>query len=454
MGPRPSGAGAVAVLSPLLLLVGLGVDSIAEAERLATEAVRLVAERPEAALAQARHALELTQEFEPTAFVKAGRRGEVVEDAYLEARRDYRRHRARLYQALGDCLARSGRQREGARYLRRAFDLDPGGGSGLPLARALVALARGQEALDVILAGAGTGLGPEALAVAGEAADALGLPSLQAEVDRARIERLSLRPRLEYREGPLRLPERTRLSTGAPLRLDGDGPTFLYLAEADCRSCSRDLTSLAKIVPAGVATVAVPMSPDEDQGLRRTLALYGLRFPVLLGHGSGSALGIEAPAVLVVARRGWAGAIVRPPFPESLPPAVEVFSRAEVREDLPRPAWNHRPPGRKPPAPRPGLLPDGLAPGEDEPAPEEFARAVEAFEGGRAREALRLFEALERKDDGWLLPAEGRLDRALCLAALGRREEARALLLRTGDSRFQDAVDRALESVGSPPKKR
>jgi hypothetical protein len=32
---------------------------------------------------------------------------------------------------------------------------------------------------------------------------------------------------------------------------------------------------------------------------------------------------------------------------------------------------------------------------------------------------------------------------------MGRNEEARRLLLRTGDSRFQDAVDRALERVGS-----
>jgi hypothetical protein len=38
----------------------------------------------------------------------------------------------------------------------------------------------------------------------------------------------------------------------------------------------------------------------------------------------------------------------------------------------------------------------------------------------------------------------------LCLAAAGRREEARRLLLRIGDSRFQDAVDAALERIGSP----
>ena len=36
------------------------------------------------------------------------------------------------------------------------------------------------------------------------------------------------------------------------------------------------------------------------------------------------------------------------------------------------------------------------------------------------------------------------LGRALAMAGLGRREEARRMLLRIGDSRFQEAVDRAL----------
>jgi hypothetical protein len=128
---------------------------------------------------------------------------------------------------------------------------------------------------------------------------------------------------------------------------------------------------------------------------------------------------------------------------------LAVFEKADVRETVPRPTWNHRPVVRRPLAPPPGLLPEGLAPGEDEPAPEGFAAAVNAYRAGRPGEALRLFEALEAKGDGWLLPPEARLDRALCLAALGRREEARRLLLRTGDSRFQESVDRALEKVGS-----
>jgi len=114
----------------------------------------------------------------------------------------------------------------------------------------------------------------------------------------------------------------------------------------------------------------------------------------------------------------------------------------------PAPGRPHAPP--KPPA----LLPEGLAPGEDEPLPAEFGAAVAAFRAGRAAEAQKLFDALEARGDGWLLPPEARLDRALCLAGLGRREEARRMLLRTGDSRFQDHVDRTLEQVGTPGAKR
>jgi len=49
--------------------------------------------------------------------------------------------------------------------------------------------------------------------------------------------------------------------------------------------------------------------------------------------------------------------------------------------------------------------------------------------------------------DGWLLPPEARLDRALCLALAGQRDAARRILLRTGDTRFEDAIDRLLEKV-------
>jgi Flp pilus assembly protein TadD len=82
--------------------------------------------------------------------------------------------------------------------------------------------------------------------------------------------------------------------------------------------------------------------------------------------------------------------------------------------------------------------------------PGDFVAGLAAYRAGRYAEALRLFEAAAG-DDGWLLPPEARFDRALCLAALGRRDEARRMLLRIGDSRFQDAVDEALERVAAGP---
>lgn len=424
---------------------------IEEAERLAAKAIEAAASQPEQGLAQARKAMTLTAEFEPTAFVRAGRKGEVVEDAYVAARTEYRHHRARLYEAAGECLARAGRHDAAVRYLRRAADLDPAGGSVVRLARSLVALGRGRAALEALLAGGQPDLGAEAAAVAQEAADALGIPSLQTEIDRVRIGELPTEPKVVYRDGPFRLPERTRLSTGAALKLDDEAPTLLYVAEPACRTCSADLEALKRLVPASFRIVLVPSSPDHDEALRSTATLYRYDWAYAVGSGVVQALALKAPSAFIVARRGFSGAVVRPPFPATLPAALEALKRSDVAESVPRAAWNRSPVDRKPPAARPRLLEDGLAPGEDEPPPAEFQAAVEAFRGGKPAAALRLFEALEAKGDGWLLPPEARLDRALCLAALGRRDEARRLLLHTGDSRFQEDVDRALERVGSAP---
>src|SRR5512140_259027 len=91
-----------------------------EAERAATAAVQLSSSDPRGALERARRALDSTSEFEPTAFVRAGRKGEVVEDAFQEARLGYARHRAVLYEAVGTILARQGQYLPASRYLRRA----------------------------------------------------------------------------------------------------------------------------------------------------------------------------------------------------------------------------------------------------------------------------------------------------------------------------------------------
>ena len=441
---------------PLALLSVLVLAATAtptqEAERLATEAVRIATEKPQQALAQARKALALTAEFEPTAFVKAGRKGEVVEDAYLAAREEYRRHRARLYQGFGEMLLQQGQAVAASRYLRRAVLLGPDLAPSLLLARALLAQGKGRPALDVLERAYGAGsAGPDLVALVGQAADVARLPSAQAEIDRARLARLGAGA-VPYRDGPFTLPPGVRLSTNPVLRLEDAPINLIYEAELSCKSCSIDLETLKRDVPRTVRVMTLAEVEDHDAALRQVLSLYRLDWPVLLGKGLPALLHLEPRSALIIARDGWAGAVLKAPFGASLAAALAVFAQSDIPETRPRPEWNRRPAERRLPSPLPGLLPEGLAPGEDEPAPAEFNGTVEAFRKGRKAEALRLFEGLEARGDGWLLPPEARLDRALCLAGLGRREEARRMLLRTGDSRFQDDVDRALEAVGSPSK--
>jgi tetratricopeptide (TPR) repeat protein len=436
-----------------ILLLAAGPSPIDQAETLAAKAIAGAAAHPDQSLIEARKALTVTADFEPTAYVRAGRKGEVVEDAFVAARGEYRRHRSRLYEAVGVSLASAGRHDAAARYLRRAFDLDPAGGAAVRLARSLIVLGRGREALDIVLAGGVQGLDAEKMAVAGDAADAAGLPSLQAEIDHVRILALRTEPKVQHRDGPFVLPERTRLSSGAMLRFDTDIPTLLYAAEPKCRTCSADLEALKRLLPASVQVVLVPPSADQDQALRGVVSLYRYTWPFAGGPGVLASLRVEPPAAVLINRRGFSGVGVRPPFNLTLPTAVEALTKADVQETVPRSAWNHRPVERRPKAPRPTLLENGLAPGEDDPPPPDFVAAVDAFGGGKPAEALRLFGTLEARGDGWLLPPEARFDRALCLARLARREEARLLLLHTGDSRLQEELDRALEGVGSPPRK-
>lgn len=437
----------------IVLAIALSIASpgtpAGQAEQLAQRATAESASRPEQCVADARKALSLTSDFEPTAYVKAGRKGEVVEDEYLAARGEFRAHRARLYDAMGTCLLASRRYAPAVRYLRRAFYLDPEGGSALRLAQSLVGLGQGREAVDVLLQGRGArGLAPETMALASQAADLAGLPSLQAEIDRVRIDSLPLDPRPELRDGPLAL-DRARLSTGQAIEFKDDSLWMLYVPQPDCRTCSADLETLKDLEPAGSLVVLVPPGPDQDEALRGVVSLYRYKWPYAAGAHVAASLDAHPPSVVLVARHGFVIAVVRSPFTVTLPGIVEALSRHDVAETVPRAQWNRRSVERRPPASKPQLAPGGIAPGEDEPAPPEFDAAVSAYQGGRPAEAMRLFEALEGRGDGWLLPPEARFDRALCLAALGRREEARRLLLRTGDSRFQDELDRALENVGS-----
>jgi tetratricopeptide (TPR) repeat protein len=394
----------------------------------------------------------LTADFEPTAFVKAGRKGEVVEDAYLAARQEYRRHRAQLYRANGLVHAESARPLEASRYLRRAVELDPAGPARPDLGSVLVSLGRGREALDVLLSGELPASPERILTIAASAADAAGVPSLQAELDRVRTAATKVEPALVFRDGPLPLTGKERLSTGGRLSLDAELTTVFYLAEAACRTCSADLEALRRVVPERVPIVIAPEDPARDEVVRRAMRVYRYDWPLVMGPGLGRTLDLPVPGALVVGRRGFSAVLARPPLAETLAAALAILARADVREDLPRASWSRGARAeRKPPASAPGLLPEGLAPGEDTPEPEVFSAAVVAYREGRYRDALRAFEEIEARGDGWLLPPEARLNRALCLAGLGRREQARRLLLKTGDSRFQEAVDRTLEKVAAGP---
>jgi len=420
----------------------------AEAERLAAEAVQLAPQDPAAALRAARRALAMTAEFVPTEFVTAGRKGEVVEDEFQAARQAYRRHRSTLYEAAGAALARGGNPLAASRYQCRAFLLEPTPERGLALARSLNDLGRGREALDTVqraIAGL-TGLKPEAAEVIARAADVAGLPSAQAEIDRGRLQ-ATLGKAVEFRDGPLELPPGTRLSSTPVVRLDDVPVNVLYASEGSCRNCSADLDEIAREVPKGVRVLPVPPGDDQDQALRQVLALYKRAWPVLLGRDLAQRLQLTPRSVLLVARGGWTLAVLHAPFGNTLGTALAALQRVDVPETVPRPSWNRRPVDRSPLPSPPGLLPEGLAPGEDEPAPPEFASAVAAYRGGRAKEALAAFDALEAKGDGWLLPPEARIDRALCLTLAGQRDEARRILLRTGDSRFESDIDKLLEKV-------
>jgi hypothetical protein len=417
----------------------------AEAERLA--AASSADADPAAALATARRALAMTAEFVPTDFVATGRKGEVVEDEFQAAREAYRRHRASLYEAVGAALSRQGQPVPAARYQRRAFLLDASPARGLALARSLNAQGRGREALDVVqraISGL-VRLEPEAAEVIAQAADAAGLPSAQVEIDRGRLQ-ATLGKAVELREGPLELPPGVRLSTAPAFRL-GDAPiTAVYAAEASCRHCSADLDALAR--HAGDARVlALPPGDDQDQALRQVLALYKRPWPLVLGPGLAQRLGLAPRSLLLVARGGWTLAVVKAPFGAEVAQAVAALQREDVRETPPRAGWNRRPVDRSPLAPPPALLAEGLAPGEDEPFPPEFTAAFEAFRAGRAAEARKAFDGLEARGDGWLLPPEARINRALCLAKTGQRDAARRILLRTGDTRFDGDIDRLLEAV-------
>jgi tetratricopeptide (TPR) repeat protein len=412
--------------------------TVAQSEKAARAAQAECAAGDRGAEARARQALEQTADFDPTAFVRAGRQGEVVEDAYVAAREEYRRHRAVLYAAVGECLSAAGRFVPAGRYLGRAALLDPTPERRVALARVRLSEQRAQAALDLLLPLAG---GAADAALVSAAVDALGLPSAQVEVDRVRVRAIADAVPID---GLVKIAPSARLSTGGPLRLAG-GPIVLYVGASACRTCSADLQALKRA--AGSARVVVlPEDPERDQALRQVLGLYKYDWPVLVGAGAGPVPGTPPASLLVIAREGWLAVRLPASRVAALPDLLALLAREDVPESRPRSSWNGRPVARETaPAAAPAFLPEGLAPGEDLPPPPAFTDAVAAFRDGRFADALRLLDGATA--DGWLLLPEARFDRAVCLARMGRKEEARRLLLKIGDSRFHEDIDRVMEGL-------
>src|SRR5262249_13821876 len=153
--------------------------------------------------------------------------------------------------------------------------------------------------------------------------------------------------------------------------------------------------------PAAARVLVLPAAPDRDQELRQALRLYHYDWPVVVGAGTPESLGLRPPAALLVARDGLAGVTVPAPFGSNLGAALGAgaalvvaregvggvrvpaplgstlgavlgaLAMEDAREVRPRPQPRQRVPEPLPP-PRPGFLPEGIAPGEDGPAPKEF----------------------------------------------------------------------------------
>jgi hypothetical protein len=324
-------------------------------------------------------------------------------------------------------------------------------------ARALLADDRPAEALAALrgsMRSATASLSPEGLRILEQAVDAARLSSAQVTLDRWRVDALRS-PAAAHVAGPVKLAPGPRLSTGAPFSWP-DEPVVVYVGSVSCRECSAHMQEIQRALAAYARRAArdglpaarvlmLPEEPDQDHALRQVATLYHYDWPVLLGRGNLAAMGARPGTVLVVARRGWSAVSLQPPFEEALGSALDLLARRDVTESVPRSNWNRQAAADITVA-EPGLLPEGLAPGEDQPAPAAFAAAVDALRAGRGLEAIRFLDSLAADQGGWLLPPEARFNRALALRAAGEREAARRILLRIGDSRFQEAVDRALEA--------
>ena len=296
-------------------------------------------------------------------------------------------------------------------------------------------------------------LSPEAASVIDRAADVARLPSAQAEIDRGRL-KATLKGAVTLRRGRVTFPpgRGSRHRSDLPARGRGDQP--------DLRGRGLVPVVLGRPHPAATCRSRSGARHGAARGGgpgRRVAPGAGhLRLPLAApaARGVGEQLDLPPRSVLVLARGGWTAAVPEPPFGPALASTLAALARTDVREAVPRANWNRRPVDRSPlPPPPPGRRRTDW-PRVRTSRSRPISPRPEAYRGGTicgGDEELRCDQA---RGDGWLLPPEARLDRALCLAGMGKRHEARRILLRTGDSRFENAMDETLERVAPPQPER
>ena len=196
--------------------------------------------------------------------------------------------------------------------------------------------------------------------------------------------------------------------------------------------------------------LTLPEADDQDAALRQVLRLYDYPWPLLLGRGLAARSGPGAP-LGAAGRPGEAGRwrCSAPPFGAALAAALAV-ARARRRAGDGAPGRLEPPPGRPQPAaaaPGPARGRPGPGRGRALSRPSSTA-AVEAYRAGRSAEA---HEGLRRARGARATAGccrRRRASTARCVwRASGSTREARRILLRTGDSRFEDAIDDTLERV-------
>ena len=185
----------------------------------------------------------------------------MVEDLYVEARKEYRIHRALALPGVRRVPGRGGlRPGPRRRYLGRAVLLDPAPERRIALARVrLAANARGRRRWSCCCRWPGRR--PPALLE--QAVDALGLASAQVEIDRIRFRRC--RAWFQWTDRSA-CPRRRALSSGGPLRFEAE-PVVLYVGSSACQTCSADMQAL-KRAATGARVVLWP----EDPGATRPSA--------------------------------------------------------------------------------------------------------------------------------------------------------------------------------------